>query len=467
MPQIPQEIRLNAFSMNTVGHLSPGLWRHPRDQSRRYLDLDYWMELAQTLERGKIDALFLADVLGVYDVYGGSADAALSGGVQVPVNDPLQLIPAMASVTSDLGFGVTSSVSFEHPFPFARRMSTLDHLTRGRVAWNVVTSYLTSGALNLGVSGQVAHDRRYDIAEEYLEVCYKLWERSWADDAVVADAASGVYADPTRVHPIEHRGEFFTVPGIHLSEPSPQRTPYLFQAGASPRGVQFASRHAESVFVAAPSKTVLRKQIAGLQDALGAAGRAAGGVTVINQQTVVVAETDAEAQRLFQEYLELASGVGALTLMSGWTGIDFAKLDADSVLQEQASEGIQSVVRAFTAADPDRKWTISEIAEYAKIGGDGPVIVGSAATVADQLESWVEETGVGGFNLAGIAVPETWSQVTELLVPELQKRGRFKKEYAPGTLREKLGGAGATARVAADHPAAQVQIPAAQVQISA
>lgn len=460
MPQIPQEIRLNAFSMNTVGHLSPGLWRHPRDQSRRYLDLDYWLELAQTLERGKIDALFLADVLGVYDVYGGSADAALSGGVQVPVNDPLQLIPAMASVTRDLGFGVTSSVSFEHPFPFARRMSTLDHLTRGRVAWNVVTSYLTSGALNLGVSGQVAHDRRYDIAEEYLEVCYKLWERSWDDDAVVADAASGVYADPTRVHPIEHRGEFFTVPGIHLSEPSPQRTPYLFQAGASPRGVQFASRHAESVFVAAPSKTVLRKQITGLQDALGAAGRTAGGVTVINQQTVVVADTDAEAQRLFQEYLELASGVGALALMSGWTGIDFAQLDADSVLQDQASEGIQSVVRAFTAADPDRKWTIREIAEYAKIGGDGPVIVGSAATVADQLESWVEETGVGGFNLAGIAVPETWSQVTELLVPELQKRGRFKKEYAPGTLREKLGGAGASARVAADHPAAQVRIPA-------
>jgi len=460
MPEIPQEIRLNAFSMNTVGHLSPGLWRHPRDQSRRYLDLDYWMELAQTLERGKIDALFLADVLGVYDVYGGSADAALRGGVQVPVNDPLQLIPAMASVTSDLGFGVTSSVSFEHPFPFARRMSTLDHLTRGRVAWNVVTSYLTSGALNLGVSGQVAHDRRYDIAEEYLEVCYKLWERSWDDDAVVADAASGVYADPTRVHTIEHRGEFFAVPGIHLSEPSPQRTPYLFQAGASPRGVQFASRHAESVFVAAPSKTVLRKQIAGLQDALGAAGRSAGGVTVINQQTVVVAETDAEAQRLFQEYLELASGVGALTLMSGWTGIDFAQLDADSVLQDQASEGIQSVVRAFTAADPDRTWTIREIAEYAKIGGDGPVIVGSAATVADQLESWVEETGVGGFNLAGIAVPETWSQVTELLVPELQKRGRFKKEYAPGTLREKLGGASAAARVAADHPAAQVRIEA-------
>ncbi|WP_025156438.1 NtaA/DmoA family FMN-dependent monooxygenase, partial [Leifsonia aquatica] len=220
-----QQIRLNAFTMNAVGHLSPGLWRHPRDESRRYLDLEYWIELAQTLERGLIDAVFLADVLGVYDVYGGSRDAALRGGVQVPVNDPLQLIPAMAAATEHLGFGVTASVSFEHPYPFARRMSTLDHLTRGRIGWNVVTSYLNSGALNLGVSGQEAHDRRYEIAEEYLEVAYKLWERSWDDDAVVADAETGVYAHPDRVHPIEHAGEFFRVPGIHLSEPSPQRTP--------------------------------------------------------------------------------------------------------------------------------------------------------------------------------------------------------------------------------------------------
>ncbi len=453
---MPQRIRLNAFTMNTVGHLSPGLWRHPRDESRRYLDLDYWAELARTLERGLIDAVFLADVLGVYDVYGGSRDAAVRGGVQLPVNDPLQLVPVMAGATSDLGFGVTASVSFEHPYPFARRMSTLDHLTRGRIGWNIVTSYLDSGALNLGVSGQEAHDRRYEIAEEYLEVVYKLWERSWDDDAVVADAAAGVYADPAKVRPIGHEGEFFRVPGIHLSEPSPQRTPFLFQAGASPRGVAFAAAHAENVFVAAPSKAVLARQVAGLREAVAAAGREPDDVTVVNQQTVIVAETDALAQRRLEEYLEVASREGALTLMSGWTGIDFSRLDQEAVLQDQASNAIQSVVRAFSSADPGRQWTVREIAEYARIGGDGPVIAGSAETVADALEEWVDETGVGGFNLAAAAVPETYEGVVDLLVPELQRRGRYQREYRPGTLREKLTGKGP--RVDATHPAARVSL---------
>ena len=437
-----REILLNAFSMNTMGHLSPGLWRHPRDEERRYVDLDYWVSLARTLERGRFDAIFFADVLGVYDVYRGSADSALSDAVQVPVNDPLPLIPAMASVTEHLGFAMTAAVSYEHPYPFARRMSTLDHLTKGRVGWNVVTGYLNSGAVNFGVSAQEAHDRRYDIADEYLEVCYKLWESSWADDAVVADRETGIYADPARVRPIEHRGEFFTVPGIHLSEPSPQRTPVIYQAGASPRGIRFAAKHAEGVFVAAPSKVVLAKQVTAMREAIAAAGRDPQAVPILNQQTVIVGETDAQAQRLLDEYLSVASATGALVLMSGWTGIDFSRLDLDSVLEDQESDAIQSAVKAFTSADPNRRWTIREIAEYVRLGGDGPVLVGSADTVADQIEAWVDETGVDGFNLAGTAVPEAWEQVADLLIPELQRRGRFKREYAQGTLREKLGGAG-------------------------
>lgn len=452
----PDQIRLNIFSMNTVGHLSPGQWRHPRDRTRDYLDLDYWSELARTAEDGKLDAIFLADVLGPYDVYGASADAALRGGIQVPVNDPVQIVAALARETTDLGFGITASVSFEHPFPFARRMSTLDHLTNGRVGWNVVTSYLSSGAKNLGLAGQESHDRRYDIADEYLRVCYKLWEKSWDDDAVVADRESGIFADPTKVHPINHDGEFFRVPGFHLSEPSPQRTPVIYQAGASSRGLTFAAAHAEQVFVAAPSIAVLRGQIVKIRAALAAAGRHPDSVAVINQQTVIVAETDAKAQALFQEYLEFADPIGALVLMSGWTGIDFAGFDPDEPLTEQSSDGIQSVVQAFTRADPSRVWTIREIAEYTKIGGDGPVIVGSPTTVADVLENYVAETGVAGFNLAGVVVPETFRGITELLVPELQRRGRFKTEYAPGTLRNKLTGAGD--RIAASHVASQVQL---------
>ncbi len=452
---MPKQIRLNAFAMNTVGHLSPGLWRHPRDQSRRYTDIHYWVELAKTLERGRIDGLFIADVLGVYDVYGGNADAALSNAAQVPVNDPLQLVPAMAAATEHLGFGVTASVSFEHPFPFARRMSTLDHLTGGRAGWNIVTSYLASGARNLGQRDQLSHDQRYALADEYLQVCYKLWENSWEDDAVRADRDSGVYADPAKVHGIGHDGEYFKVPGFHLCEPSPQRTPVLYQAGASSRGRAFAAANAECVFVAAPSKAVLKKQVAEFRAAAVAAGRAADDIIVLEQLTVIVADTDEAALARLREYREYASASGALTLMSGWTGIDFSRYDPDQVLREVPSEAIQSAVEAFTRADPGRTWTTAEIADYCAIGGDGPVLVGSAQTVADQLQEWIEETGVDGFNLANVVAPETFVAVVDLLVPELQARGLFKREYAEGTLRNKLFGQGD--RLRAPHPVATLR----------
>jgi len=443
---------INAFTMNTVGHLSTGLWRHPRDQSTRYTNLRYWTDLARTLERGLIDGLFIADVLGVYDTYGGNADAALTHAAQVPVNDPLQLVPAMASVTTHLGFGVTASVNFEHPFPFARRMTTLDHLTDGRAGWNIVTSYLESGARNLGQSAQIPHDQRYAIADDYLEVCYKLWEASWAPGAVVADRERGIYADPAQIHAINHDGPFFRVPGFHLSEPSPQRTPVLFQAGASLRGRAFAAANAECVFVAAPTRTVLKKQVADFRAAAVAAGRAGDDIRILEQMTVIVAETDAAAQALLEDYRRYASGIGALTLMSGWTGIDFSRFSPDQVLENVESDAIQSAVEAFTRADPSRRWTIAEIAEYCAIGGDGPVLVGSPATVADQLEEWADETGVDGFNFASVVAPETFTAIVDLLIPELQARGRFKRNYAEGTLRQKLFGRGD--HLAAPHRAA-------------
>ncbi|MGW7773696.1 LLM class flavin-dependent oxidoreductase [Pseudomonas putida] len=450
-----KQIRLNAFAMNTVGHLSPGLWRHPRDQATRYTDIHYWIELAQTLERGCIDGLFLADVLGVYDVYGGNADEALRSGAQVPLNDPLQLVPAMAAATRHLGFGVTASVSFEHPFPFARRMSTLDHLTQGRAGWNIVTSYLSSGARNLGQPEQLSHDQRYALAEEYLQVCYKLWETSWEEDAVRADRTSGVYTDPSKVHGIEHDGTYFKVPGFHLSAPSPQRTPVLYQAGASSRGRAFAAANAECVFVAAPSKTVLKKQVSDLRAAAVAAGRKGSDILILEQLTVIVAETDEAAQARLREYREYASASGSLSLMSGWTGIDFAAYSPDQILREVPSEAIQSVVEGFTRADPTRTWTVAEIAEYCCLGGDGPLLVGSPSTVADQLQAWVEDTDVDGFNLSSVVVPETFVAVVDLLVPELQARGLFKREYAEGSLRNKLFGQGD--RLRAPHPVAALR----------
>lgn len=453
-----RQIRFNAFEMNCVLHQSPGLWRHPRDQAFTYTDLNYWTHLARTLERGKFDGVFIADVLGVYDVYNGSVDAALREGAQVPVNDPLQLIGPMALVTEHLGFGVTASISFEHPYTFARRMSTADHLSKGRVGWNIVTSYLASGARNIGQTDQAAHDDRYDVADEYLEVCYKLWEGSWEDDAVVRDRDRGMFTDPAKVHPIGHEGRHYKVPGIHLSEPSPQRTPLLYQAGVSPRGRQFAGANAECVFTSAPTQTVLKTYVGAIRDAAEAAGRDRHDIKVFNLLTIIVDETDAVAQQRHDDYRRYASYEGALTLLSGWMGIDFGQFDPGETFRHQHTEAGQGAVATFSKIDPDRTWTVRDMAEWVGIGGPGPVLVGSPTMVADQLQDWVEATDVDGFNLAYAVTPETFEKVVDLLVPELQRRGVYKREYTPGTLRDKLFGKGP--RLSAPHPGAGYRSPA-------
>ncbi|EOG1897794.1 LLM class flavin-dependent oxidoreductase, partial [Acinetobacter baumannii] len=394
-----KKISFNAFEMNCIAHQSPGLWRHPQDRSVEYKDLEYWTDLAQILERGFFDGIFIADVLGIYDVYHQSAEHALTGAVQVPVNDPLQIVPAMAAVTKHLGFGVTTSISFEHPYPFARRISTLDHLTKGRVGWNIVTSYLESGSKNLGLKTQVNHDNRYDIADEYLEVLYKLWEGSWEEGSVLRDRESGIFADHKKVHPIQHEGKYFTVPGIHICEPSPQRTPVLYQAGASSRGQKFASQNAECVFIAAPSKIATKKVVQGIRQKLVQEGREPYSVKIYALLSIVTDETDAKAQAKFKEYQSYGSYDGALTLLSGWSGVDFSQYQPTDKVEYIQTNAIQSLLDSYVNADPQRVWTIEEIANWNSLGGNGPVLVGSAETVSDALEQWVEDTDVDVFNL--------------------------------------------------------------------
>jgi FMN-dependent oxidoreductase (nitrilotriacetate monooxygenase family) len=453
---VRKPIRFNAFQMNTVSHQSPGLWTHPRDTSTRYKTAAHWVELAQLLERGRFDALFLADVLGIYDVYEGSADAALRNAVQVPLGDPLALVPLLAHATSHLGFGVTAALTYEPPYTFARRMSTLDHLSGGRVGWNIVTGYLDSAARNLGNERQLGHDERYDLADEYLDVVYKLWEKSWDEDAVVADKVSGVYADPARVHPIGHRGRHYTVPGIHLCEPSPQRTPFLYQAGTSPRGLAFAARHAEATFVAGPSKAVVKRYVDSTRAAARAAGRDPQELLVYAQALIVTAPTAAEAEAKYQDYLEHVDVEAALALLSGWTGVDFARLPLDATIDYIDTDAGRTALASLSAADPDRTWTVREAARFIGLGGRGPVIVGDPAQVADQLEAWQEETGADGFNLAFAVAHESMRDVVELVVPELQRRGRYRKEYAGGTLRSQLLGHGD--RLAPQHHGQRVSI---------
>ena len=356
----------------------------------------------------------------------------------------------MAAATEHLGFGVTVTLTYEPPFPFARRMSTLDHLTDGRIGWNVVTGYLDSAARGSGQAGQRRHDDRYAAAEDYMDVVYKLWEGSWADDAVVADREAGVFTRPDRVRRVRHEGSHYSVDAIHLSEPSPQRTPVLYQAGTSPAGRAFAGRHAECVFMSGPSKQVIGPRVAAVRAAVREAGRDPAAVKIFGMMTTIVAPTDAEARALLADYRRYADPVGALTLMSGWTGIDFSALDPDATVQHVENDAGRTAMENITRADPNRSWTVREVAEHVSIGGIGPVVVGSPTTVANQLEAWIDDTGLDGFNLTYAVRPETFVTVVDLLVPELQRRGRYKRRYADGTLREKLFG---HARLSAPHPA--------------
>jgi FMN-dependent oxidoreductase (nitrilotriacetate monooxygenase family) len=269
------------------------------------------------------DAVFLADVLGVYDVFQGKVDAALKHAIQIPLNDPLALVPIMASVTKHLGFGVTCALTSEHPYPFARRLSTLDHLTEGRIGWNIVTGYLDSAARNLGLQQQLGHDERYDLADEYLEVVYKLWEKAGMSKRF--SATNCAVFMPTRHMCMRLRTKAgISVPGIHLSEPSPQRTPLLFQAGTSKRGTAFAARHAECTFVSGPSKQVVKRYVDDIRQAVVAAGRQPSDILIYAQALIITAETEKEAQAKYLDYRQYLDIEASLTLLSGWTGVDFS-----------------------------------------------------------------------------------------------------------------------------------------------
>ncbi|KAE8449347.1 hypothetical protein EG329_008248 [Mollisiaceae sp. DMI_Dod_QoI] len=434
---------LNAFVEMCSGHQSPGLWRHPDDQSHRFNDLSYWTDLAQLLEKAKFHGIFIADVLGGYDVYKGpkNLEPAIVSAAQWPVNEPLAVIPAMAAVTKSLGFGVTVATTYEQPYHLARRLSTVDHLIKGRLGWNIVTGYLDSAARNLGHTEQPQHDERYAIAEEYLEVMYKLWESSWRDDAVVRDAKTGIFTDPTRVREINHVGKYFNVPGPHICQPSPQRTPLLMQAGTSSSGKRFAAKNAEAIFVAGHSPSVVAKSIADIRAQAKEFGRDEESVKFLAMICPVLGKTEEEAKAKYEEYLSYGSEDGAFALFGGWTGIDLAKYGDDEELRHVESNAIRSAVEGWSKASPGvPKWTKHTVAQHLMIGGLGATVVGTPAQVADEFERWVDEGGVDGFNIAYAITPGSFNDVIELLLPELRSRGLFWDDYEVpgGVYRENL-----------------------------
>jgi long-chain alkane monooxygenase len=433
----PRELRFNAFNMTAPSHNWAGLWSHPRDASTAYNTIDYWVDYAKTAERGLLDGVFLADVFGVYDVFGSGPETAITHGVQLPNAEPTLLVSAMAHATKHLGFGITSNLSFEHPYQTARRFSTLDHLTRGRIGWNIVTGYLDSGARGMGHAGGQAHDDRYDAADDFLAAAYKLWEGSWQPGAVRRYRQARVFADPAKIHRVRHDGPYYRVDGIHLAEPSPQRTPLLYQAGTSRRGRAFAARHAEAVFLNGQTRPILAKAVCEIRSAAKEFGRDPYDIRFFAGATIIVAPTRAEAKDLLEDYARHVDVNGQLALLSGWTGIDFSTYRPDQPVEYVKSNAIQSMVENFTVRS-ERPVKIGDLASLSPAGARSPFIVGSPQDVTDELMAWAAETDVDGFNLFRLVVPESLEAFVDLVVPELQSRGVYKTSYREGTLREKL-----------------------------
>lgn len=442
-------MHLNVFTQCSPSPQFKGLWRHPGDRSATgYRSLGHWLEVARKLERARIDALFFADVHGLYDVYQGSWRAAVRHGVQVPSIDPVLLLPALAAVTEHLGFAVTYSTTYHAPYECARVFSSLDHLTGGRVAWNIVTSYLRSAEDN-GLGTHLDHDERYDRADEYLEVVRALWDDSWEDGAVVRDAAADMFTDPDRVHEIGHEGKWFRVRGPHQVEPSPQRTPVLYQAGASPRGTAFAARHAEVVFLTMSDPAAGADQVAALRREVAAAGRDPAAVTVLQGGMVMVGTDREDARAKARLYNELWSGEGQLAKWCGWMDVDLAAYPADTPVEQIAAQGSKSFVGFLRRLSPDRTWTVGDVrylvSRPRRPRRDAPVtLFGTADEVADRMQEWIEVAGVDGFNLIPAPPSAGVDDICDLLVPTLQRRGMFRTAYDPAerTLRERYRGAG-------------------------
>ncbi|KAH6652961.1 putative dibenzothiophene desulfurization enzyme A [Truncatella angustata] len=454
-PKRVKRIFINAFDMFTTSHLSFGQWRRPEDKSStKRRDLSYWTDLAQILERGGITALFLADTYGQHDTYKGSSEPTVRTACQYPMGDPVVPVTAMAAVTKNLGFAITTSTSYEAPFVVAKRFSTLDHLTRGRFGWNIVTSFKQSAADAVGLP-YVEHDRRYAVADEYLEVLYKIWEGSWADDALREDRENEVYSDWNRIRYIHHHGENFKVDAPHILDPSPQRTPFLFQAGTSPAGIAFAAKHAEAVFVAAASPHILAPRVAAIRAEAAKLGRDPSSVKVFAVVTPIIGTTDLEAQKKYERALEFASPEAGLAFFSSNAGIDLSKYDPDvEIKAEDATvDGrVHSLVNSLKYQGADiPKWTPRNIGRMVSIGGNGPVPVGSPQKVADILEEWMEIADLDGFNIGYVVSPGSFEDLVDLLVPELRRRGRYPEQPESGTLRERLYGE-RQSKLRDDHP---------------
>ncbi|GAA2786609.1 LLM class flavin-dependent oxidoreductase [Saccharopolyspora taberi] len=444
---MPRPLRFAAFVMNTTSHITHGAWRLPEARQTDFNSLEHWVSLAVELDRGGFDFVFFADVVGLYADHRGSWEKFVESGLQIPSNDPSVIVSALAHATENLGIAITSSILQEHPFNFARKISTLDHATRGRIAWNIVTSLSANAWRNFGYDDITPHDERYAWAEEYVDVVYKLWEGSWEDDALPQDKVRGVHGEFDRVHKIHHVGKRYRVEGPHLVAPSPQRTPLLFQAGSSPAGRRFAARNAEAQFISSPSPDAARDLIADTRGLVAEAGRHPDDLTFFQGLSFVIGSTEQEARRRSAELDEYIDDDTMVAHAAGSIGVDLGHYDLDTPVGEVESEGSRSSLRWLREAVPDREPTVRDLA---RLRSRNSRVVGTPEQIADVLGRW-RDAGVGGINVINYTIPGSYREFIEHVLPQLRQRGLAAPEPEPGTARRKLTGRD---RLDDRHPAA-------------
>ncbi|HEX8969260.1 MAG TPA: LLM class flavin-dependent oxidoreductase [Chloroflexota bacterium] len=418
----------------------PASWRHPESRTD-FLSPDYYREIARILEHGKFHLAFFDDRLAMPDRYGNDHVHAVEHGIRCVKMDPIVVLMTMGMATTRLGLGATCSTTYYEPFHVARLFATIDLMTEGRAAWNVVTSLNDGEALNMGRSGVLEHDLRYDRADEFMQVVLGHWD-SWADDALIVDKASGRFADGAKVHRLDHAGAFFQSRGPFTVPRSAQGHPVIIQAGQSGRGQRFAGRWGEIIFSTAPSLALGKRTYAGLKAEAAAAGRDPDAMLVCNLVTPVCAESRAAAEDRMALIEQLPLEIDQLSLLSEALNFDFATRALDEPLSDAdlaSFSGLHTIRDRVLALSGKKNPTVREFMQLSHRGRPDDAIVGGPVEVADALEEMFAERVCDGFVIAATHVPGGYADFVRYVVPELQRRGVYHAEYVGSTLRDNLG----------------------------
>jgi FMN-dependent oxidoreductase (nitrilotriacetate monooxygenase family) len=418
----------------------PCSWRHPESRDDAH-SADYYQEIARVLERGKFHVAFFDDRLAMPDRYGNDHAATVEYGVRATKMDPLIVLMTMGAVTTRLGLASTSSTTYFEPFDLARRFATLDLMTGGRAAWNVVTSVNDGEALNMGRQEHLAHDPRYDRADEFMEIVLGHWD-TWDDGAIVVDKSAGRYADPSKVRRLDYKGKYLSSRGPFTVPRSPQGHPVIVQAGASGRGRRFAGRWGEVIFAAAKDVELAKEGYQAVKSEAARLGRNPDHISICNILMPITAATRAEAEDKRALISKLPKEIDALALLAEALNYDFAAKSIDEPFTAEEIAGIQgmqgmrdSVIKRTGKANPTAR-------DFIDVSGRGLIhdaVVGDPKEIADYMEAMFSAGGCDGFVVAATHVPGAYADFVTHVVPELQRRGLYHTDYTGVTLRENLG----------------------------